>query len=110
VALLLLEQPASEKPDWEDDNPMCSYSVLPDGETYPFWDPTHPLFRLGNVWDDGMDAIHRQCYDGDSEGGRIFEQIDDREVVAELGDTQSHRLYSWPEWLVTEYKYRKMGV
>ena len=27
-------------------NLMCIYTVLPNGEVYPFWEPIHPLFKL----------------------------------------------------------------
>lgn len=85
-------------------NLMCSYTILPDGEVYPFWEPACSLFRLGNVFIDGMDEIHRRYYNGDYEGRRLLEKLDNSELINIYGIAESTKLYSDPKALIWEYK------
>jgi MoaA/NifB/PqqE/SkfB family radical SAM enzyme len=87
-------------------NLMCSYTILPDGEAYPFWEPAAPLFRLGNVFVDGMDEIHRRYYNGDYEGKRLLENLDSLDLISKYGNVISTKLYSDPESLMWEYKVK----
>ncbi|MDP2806812.1 MAG: hypothetical protein Q8O74_01585 [bacterium] len=87
-------------------NLMCSYTILPDGEAYPFWEPVAPHFRLGNVFVDGMDEIHRRYYNGDYEGKRLLEKLNTSELISKYGIAESTKLYSDPESLMWEYKMK----
>lgn len=97
------------KSQTEDEQPnalMCSYTILPDGEVYPFWQPVDKKFRLGNVFTDGMDTIHRRYHNGDYEGRRLLEIYDNVKLVSAYGIAESTKLYSDPESLMWEYKMK----
>ncbi len=87
-------------------NLMCIYTILPDGEVYPFWQPILPFFRLGNVFTDGMDKIHKKHYKHNYDQNNPFKKIRYLNLINKFGDIKSTKLYSSPETLIWDYQYR----
>jgi MoaA/NifB/PqqE/SkfB family radical SAM enzyme len=90
-------------------NLTCSYTVFPNGDIYHFWTPIHPLFKLGNVLYDCMDEIHKSYFNSESQGHIILNNLGTVQLVRELGNLKSNKLYSSPESLVYYYKMEKLG-
>lgn len=86
-----------------------AYTVLPNGDVYEFWVPPHKDFLLGNVFRDGIDAIHERYYSNDYLGEKNLSAVSDKQAVIEMGNTSSTRLYTNRDSLLSCYKLKKCG-
>ena len=86
-----------------------AYTVLPNGDVYEFWVPPHKDFLLGNVFRDGIDAVHERCYSNDYVGETNLSAVSDKQAVTEMGNTSSTRLYPNRDSLLSCYKLKKCG-
>ncbi|MBC8213268.1 MAG: radical SAM protein [Candidatus Marinimicrobia bacterium] len=85
-------------------NIMCAYTVLPSGDVYPFWEPIHPLFKLGNLFEDGIDHIHEINFGSQISGRTIINSYDEQELIRKWGNPNSRKLYSDSGWVIERYK------
>jgi MoaA/NifB/PqqE/SkfB family radical SAM enzyme len=99
------EKELSEKEKLQ--NIMCSYTILPNGDIYPFWEPIHPLFKLGNIFENKMDEIHKLHFGGNYEGYKIMDNYNKIELVKKWGNVNSKKLFSCNYWVIGKYKLQE---
>ena len=83
---------------------LMSYTVLPSGDVYPFWKPVHPLFKLGNLFTDGIDHIHEIYFGQQYTGVNMFESYDAKELVEKWGNRESRKLFQYAECVIEKYR------
>ncbi len=88
-------------------NIMCSYTILPNGDIYPFWEPIHPLFKLGNVFENKMDEIHKSHFGENYEGYKIMNNYNKIDMVKKWGNVDSKKLFSCNYWVIGKYKLQE---
>ncbi|MDO8803371.1 MAG: hypothetical protein Q7R35_02975 [Elusimicrobiota bacterium] len=86
-----------------------AYTVFPDGTVYEFWAPIHDDFKLGNIFSDGIDAVHERHYSGDYPGAKKMSSISDKQAVAACGNTSGTRLFQDADSMVYCYKLKELG-
>lgn len=86
-----------------------AYTVFPDGTVYEFWAPTHVDFKLGNIFSDGIDAVHERHYSENYPGAVKVSSISDKQAVAACGNTSGSRLFPDADSMVYYYKLKNLG-